>query len=57
MVLKSSGAAWNNHFAQSITNLGFINCQPSPNVWRRPAIKNDGNENIMNISYFMLTIV
>ena len=40
--LKGSGAAWHAHFAQHLTNLGFIPCKSDPDVWRRPATKKDG---------------
>jgi Reverse transcriptase (RNA-dependent DNA polymerase) len=40
--LKSSGAAWHNHFAQSLNDLNFLSCRSDPDVWRRAASKPDG---------------
>jgi Reverse transcriptase (RNA-dependent DNA polymerase) len=42
--LKSSGAAWHTHFAQSLMDLGFISCESDPDVWRRPAMKKSGDK-------------
>ena len=32
--LKGSGAAWHTHFAQHLSDLGFIPCKSDPDVWR-----------------------
>ena len=42
--LKSSGAAWRSHFAQSLRDLGFESCLADPDVWRRSAVKKDGSK-------------
>ena len=41
--LKSSGAAWRAHLAETIRDsLGFINCKADNDVWIRPAQKANG---------------
>ena len=41
--LKSSGAAWRSHFAQSLRDLGYESCVGGdPDVWRKPGIKSNG---------------
>lgn len=40
--LKSSGAAWRAHFANTLNELNFRSCLADPDVWFRPAIKPDG---------------
>jgi hypothetical protein len=40
--LKSSGAALRAHFAQSLRDLGFTASLGDPDVWMRPAEKEDG---------------
>ena len=40
--LKSSGAAYRAHFAQTLTDLGFISCLADADVWRKEASKPDG---------------
>jgi hypothetical protein len=40
--LKSSGAAYRAHFAATLTELGFTSCKADPDVWMRPAKKEDG---------------
>jgi Reverse transcriptase (RNA-dependent DNA polymerase) len=42
--LKSSGAAWHDFVAQSLTDLGFISCKSNPDAWYRPAVKFTGEE-------------
>ena len=43
--LKSSGATWRAHFAQSLRDLGYESCVGGdPDVWRKPAIKPDGEK-------------
>jgi hypothetical protein len=37
--LKSSGAAWRAHMAQTMTDLGFTPCQADPDVWMKKAVK------------------
>ncbi len=37
--LKSSGAAWRSHFANTLRSLGFTSCSADPDVWYRAAKK------------------
>jgi hypothetical protein len=40
--LKSSGAAWRSHLANTLHNLGFTSSLADPDVWLRAASKSDG---------------
>jgi len=40
--LKSSGAAWRAHFANTLKDLGFTSCLADPDIWFRAAKKPDG---------------
>jgi hypothetical protein len=40
--LKSSGAAWRSHVANTLHTLGYTSCKADPDVWFRAAIKPDG---------------
>jgi hypothetical protein len=42
--LKSSGAAWRSHFANTLRTLGFVSCLADPDVWYRAAKKPCGME-------------
>jgi hypothetical protein len=42
--LKSSGAAYRAHFAETMTDLGFKPCYADNDVWMKPSIKTDGLE-------------
>jgi hypothetical protein len=42
--LKSSGAAWRAHLANTLTSLGFKSCLADPDVWFCPACKTNGHE-------------
>ena len=42
--LKSSGAAFRAHLAETLYDIGFVPTQADPDVWRRPAVKEDGFE-------------
>ncbi len=42
--LKSSGAAWRAHFANTLKDLGFFSCLADPDVWMHKAKKPDGTE-------------
>ena len=43
--LKSSGAAWRSHLAQTLVDMEFISCHGAdPDVWRRPAVKHNGTK-------------
>jgi len=40
--LKSSGAAWHKHLAQTMNDLNFTPCRGDPDMWMRAATKPDG---------------
>ena len=40
--LKSSGAAYRAHFATTLIEMGFKSCMADPDVWLRPAQKDNG---------------
>ena len=40
--LKSSGASWRAHLAETMTDLGYKMCLADNNVWLRKAIKDNG---------------
>jgi hypothetical protein len=42
--LKSSGARWREHMAQTLRNAGFVSCKADPDIWLRPAVKSDGTK-------------
>ena len=42
--LKSSGAAFHAHLAETLYDIGFVPAHANPDVWRRPAFKEDGFE-------------
>jgi Reverse transcriptase (RNA-dependent DNA polymerase) len=42
--LRSSGARWRDHLAETIRTLGFRACLADPDVWMRPAVKPDGTK-------------
>ncbi len=42
--LKSSGAAWRSHLANTLQTIGFTSCLADPDVWMRPAMKPDNFE-------------
>lgn len=42
--LKSSGAAWRAHLAQSMIDIGFKPCLADPDVWMKPAVKKNGDK-------------
>ena len=42
--LRSSGAAFRAHLAETLYDIGFVPTQADPDVWRRPAVKEDGFE-------------
>ena len=42
--LKSSTTDFRNHLRDCIEYLGFKSCLGDDNVWRRPAIKSNGDE-------------
>jgi hypothetical protein len=42
--LKSSGAAWQSHLANTLHELGFISSLADPDMWYRPAKKENGFE-------------
>ena len=42
--LRSSGAAFCAHLAETLYDIGFVPTRADPDVWRRPAVKEDGFE-------------
>ena len=42
--LKSSGAQWRSHMANTLRNGGFKSCPADPDVWIRAAVKPDGTK-------------
>jgi hypothetical protein len=42
--LKSSGAAFRNHLAECMYNLGYKSCLADPDLWYKPEAKPDGTE-------------
>ena len=42
--LKSSGARFREHLAQSLRDAGFGSCKADPDVWLREAVKSDGTK-------------
>ena len=42
--LKSSGAAWRAHLADTMINLGYKPCKADQDVWMKPNCKPDGEE-------------
>ena len=42
--LRSSGAAFRAHLAETLYDIGFVPTRADPDVWRRPAVKEDGFE-------------
>ena len=40
--LKSSGAAWRKHFAQTSRDLGYVSSKDDPDVWIKSETKPDG---------------
>ena len=42
--LKTSGASWRKHLAETLKVIGFRECLADPDVWFRPATKQGGGE-------------
>ena len=42
--LRSSGAQWREHMANTLRTAGFKSCQADADVWLRPAVKADGTK-------------
>jgi hypothetical protein len=42
--LKTSGAAYRNHFASYLRSLGFMSCLADPDIWLRTAKGQEGDE-------------
>jgi Reverse transcriptase (RNA-dependent DNA polymerase) len=40
--LRSSGAMWRQHMADTLKDAGFKSCKADPDVWLRPAVKENG---------------
>jgi hypothetical protein len=41
--LKSSGKEWREHMANTLRDAGFTSCKADPDVWLRPAVKQNGD--------------
>jgi len=41
--LKTSGAAWRATLAQKLIDMGYVSTKADPDVWLRPAVRNDGH--------------
>ncbi len=41
---KTAGRDYRNHLRSCMWHLGFISCPADPDVWMRPALKEDGSE-------------
>jgi hypothetical protein len=39
--LKSAGAAWHSHFANSLQAIGYTSCLADPDIWLRKAVRDD----------------
>ena len=42
--LRSSGTAFHAHPAETLYDIGFVPTRADPDVWHRPAVKEDGFE-------------
>lgn len=42
--LKSSVAAWHEHFANTLYDMNFMPSLANPDVWLHPAVKPDGSQ-------------
>ena len=42
--LKSSGARFREHLAQTLRDAGFVGCKADPDVWMRKAVRSDGTK-------------
>ena len=42
--LKSSGARWHEHMAQTLRDMGYISCKADPDVWMKAKVKPTGEE-------------
>jgi Reverse transcriptase (RNA-dependent DNA polymerase) len=42
--LRSSGAMWRQHMANTLTAADFQSCKADPDVWMRPAMKGNGEK-------------
>ena len=42
--LRSSGGAFCSHLAETLYDIGFVPTRADPDIWRRPAAKEDGFE-------------
>ena len=51
--LKSSGAAFRAHLAETLHDIGFCSTRADPDVWRRPAKKVNGEEYYEYILYYV----
>jgi len=42
--LKSSGARWRDHMANTLREANFVGCKADPDVWMRPNVKPNGDK-------------
>ena len=55
--LKSSGAAFCAHLAETLYDIRFVPSRADPDVWRQPAIKEDGVEYYEYVTCYMDNIL
>jgi len=51
--LKSSGAAFRAHLAETLYDMGLLLAKAGPDVWYRPAVKSNGIEYYEYILYYV----
>ena len=44
LTIRSSGAQWRKHMANTLRTAGFTSCKADADVWLRPAVKADGTK-------------
>jgi hypothetical protein len=42
--LKSSGACWHDHMAQTLRDMGYVTCVANHNVWMKAKVKPTSDE-------------
>jgi hypothetical protein len=42
--LKSSGAAWRAHLAESMSDIGYVPCEADPDVWMKANTDGKGRD-------------
>jgi hypothetical protein len=51
--LKSAGAAWRSHLADSLNALNYKSCLADPDIWLREAVKSDGSQYYAYLAIYM----